>query len=143
MSSVMVSPAVAAPMDQVTGSGKVDFGETTAHLTISATGTATKARGHVKFDYPTPYTDDFKDLKAEVTCVRVQGNMASVTARIIDPDPDTFIEYIEVTVQDNGTPGKRKASDLVYVALSSDSNNCWQDTPWAPLKSGNFTVKDR
>src|SRR3954447_4116257 len=64
--------AVAAPQDQVTGSGKAAFygGGVLGQVRINAHGTPTDAHGHISFDIPgTP----FADVKATVTCLNVVG----------------------------------------------------------------------
>lgn len=143
MSVLMAAPATAAPQDQVTGSGKINFGIGEGQLIVNAHGTPTDAHGHLRVRIPG--SGFFEDIKADVTCVNVQGNLATVSGRITNPNPnDPFqFQYIRFSVLDNGTPGNGDAPDLADGILSNTDPGCDAFVTTGPVEQGNFTVKDR
>lgn len=135
----IASPATAAPEDSVTGSGKINFGIGTGQLIVSGHGTPLDAHGRMKIRIP---DSPFADLDARVTCVNVEGNLATVSGRIINPDPSVGFRYVLFTILDNGAPGQG-TPDLADAYLTHKDPGCEHFAATGPVEQGNFTVKDR
>jgi hypothetical protein len=132
-------PATAAPQDSVTGAGKINFDIGTGQLVVNGHGTPTDAHGRMKIRIPDSI---FADIDAEVTCVNVEGNLATVSGRLINPDPSAGFQYVLFTVLDNGAPGQG-TPDLADGFLSPTDPGCAHFVATGPVEQGNFTVKDR
>lgn len=139
MAALIAAPAAAAPQNSVTGSGKVNFGIGMGQLIVDGHGTPTDAHGRLKVRIPDTL---FADIDAEVTCVNVVGNQATVSGRLINPDPASNFQYVQFTVIDNGTPG-HGTPDLADGFLSGTDLGCANFFAIDPVEQGNFTVKDR
>src|SRR5690349_17757629 len=81
------APVTAAPQDQVTGSGQVDFGEIFGQMIVDGHGPSADAHGHMKIQIPD--LPAFADVDVNIDCVNVVGNIAVVSGTVVNPDPSS------------------------------------------------------
>jgi hypothetical protein len=145
------------PREFAVGSGKNTFpGGGPAHLMVSAHGGPQAVTGHVRAmgdgDGAGPL-EAFK-LEGEVTCLRVEGNRASVKYRF--KHATGFLAPFEgggvqIFLENNGEPGSAGQPDATAFDLPQPrgvfqltERDC--DDPrlrvYDPIDSGNFTVHD-
>ena len=103
VSAMDSAPASAAPQDQVTGSGQVDFGGSPGQTIVNGPGTPTDAHGQLKIQIPG--LPAFADVDVNIDCVNVVGNIAVVSGTVVEPDPSSPFRPGHASFQDNGTPG--------------------------------------
>jgi hypothetical protein len=145
------SESPGAPRDFAVGSGKNTFfqvgGEN--HVMVSAHGAGPDATGHVTARGD--FLGDFK-LEGEVTCLRAEGNRASIKYRF--KHAEGSLEPFEgggvqVFIEDNGQPKggepvDRNAFDPPLPAGTFEPDQCGDPnrTDYDPIDSGNYTVHD-
>lgn len=122
VSAMDSAPASAAPQDQVTGSGQVDFGGISGQMIVDGHGTPTDAHGHMKIQIPD--LPAFADVDVNIDCVNVVGNIAVVSGTVVNPDPSSPFRFAHARVQDNGTAGNG-TGDLANAGLSGRRRGLW------------------
>ena len=146
------SPSGGGPRDFATGSAKnvlFDVGGP-VQLAVSAHGTGADVTGHVRG------TGDFGGefrVAGHVTCVRVDGNRASIKYRF-DQARGSLEDFegggVQVFVEDNRAPDQPDGNSTdfpeppgVFDALGRDQQCDDPNTrPYNPVDSGNYVVHE-
>jgi hypothetical protein len=146
--------AGAAPQSSVSGSGTGHFAETGGpfSLSVNGRGEGPLAQGYVRGSGV--YIDYF-EVEGPITCMRVEGNRASVKYRFkraSGPGAPPQDGGVQVYIEDNGkaTGGKpvdRVASEPpqppgVFGAAAGVCTDPRLNPDWTPLESGDFDVRD-
>jgi hypothetical protein len=148
-----------APYDSVSGAVKVTFPNfppgqnTTEQLVVTAQDGPEGLHGSIEFMSP---LDQVDVSKADVTCMRVDGNEALVGGTFREPFiyggqpgfPASRLLYIVVQLRDNGAPGQ-SVPDEVHPVVFDDRPRQPNFSPcnippqvWYPVDKGNFAVHD-
>jgi hypothetical protein len=128
--------------DFAVGSGRFAKGQPADGFNISAHGTPSDAKGHVKFNSP-----EFLEVRGTVTCVYVNGNQAGVSG-VLDQEFDGFTHFA-VGLEDNGEPKGVIPDRAVLVRQNAPILDLDCGLAFAfveggpPIVQGNIVVKDR
>lgn len=140
--------AAAGKQDSFVGSGRGFYADNTIRLVLSAHSgpSGENPQGQVHF------TGLFGlSGKADVTCLNVAGNKASLVARVQNPAsvrPGTDAIDIFVYAADNGAPGQSPDDgiDFGYATYSGYTpdpiTSCQNFGGSIPATQGNFVIKD-
>jgi hypothetical protein len=156
VSAVLASgaPAGAASQSSVVGSGTGHFAETGGpfSLTVNGRGEGAAAKGYVHGSGV--YVDAF-EVEGPITCMRVEGNLASVKYRFkkaSGPGAPPQNGGVQVYIEDNGKPVNAQPVDRVateppqppgvFDAAAGVCTDPRLNPAWTPLESGDFTVRD-
>jgi hypothetical protein len=152
---IAVRPSAgAAPQSSVSGSGTGHFAETGGpfSLSVNGRGEGPLAQGYVRGSGV--YIDYF-EVEGPITCMRVEGNRASVKYRFkraSGPGAPPQDGGVQVYIEDNGKatgaqPVDRVASEPpqppgVFDAAAGVCTDPRLNPDWTPLESGDFDVRD-
>jgi hypothetical protein len=97
--------------------------------------------GHVTLEWP----ESGEQILAEVTCLEVSGNEATITAEIVkhkNPDPAQDTTHVVIHVIDNGTPGGDVPDTFFATFQNLLPDACGVNTGTLPILQGNINVED-
>ena len=132
--------SVPASNDFVAGEGKFSKGQPADQFNVSAHGSPTNAKGHVRFN-----SAGFLEARGEVDCVNVSGNQAGVAGTFDEP-PDPDFPYFVLAVEDNGEPRGTPPDRAVLAQVTAPPGlDCGLSAVLlaAQIQQGNIVVKDR
>jgi len=122
-----------------TARGKGTSGTFELGFAFEAEGSPRKATGRVRFE-----TVSFGTVRGNVTCLKVDGNQATLTGRFIPSAgiEGTGLTHFAVVVQDNGSASSGAVDAAVFV-LAGARQDCTEDPghPLQPVVSGNIRVR--
>ena len=143
-----------ASKSSVSGSGTGHFQETGGpfSLAVNGRGEGPLAQGYVRGSGV--YLDYF-EVEGPITCMRVEGNVASVKYRFkrtSGPGAPPQDGGVQVYIEDNGKPTGGQPVDRVASeppqppgAFDAAAGVCTDprlNPDWTPLESGDFDVRD-
>ncbi len=146
--------ATGGTQSSVAGSGTGHFAETGGpfSLSVSGRGEGQAAKGYVHGSGV--YVDAF-EVEGPITCMRVEGNLASVKYRFkraSGPGAPPQDGGVQVYIEDNGRPQNGQPVDRVATeppqppgAFDAAAGICTDprlNPAWTRLESGDFTVRD-
>ena len=146
--------ASGVPQSSVVGSGTGHFAETGGpfSLSVNGRGEGAAAKGYVHGSGV--YVDAF-EVEGPITCIRVEGNLASVKYRFkraSGPGAPPQNGGVQVYIEDNGRPVNGQPVDRVATeppqppgAFDAAAGVCTDprlNPAWTRLESGDFTVRD-
>ena len=132
--------SVPASNDFAVGEGKFSKGQPAEQFNITAHGSPTSAKGHVRFN-----SASFGEARGEVDCLNVSGNQAGIAGTFDEP-PDEQFPYFIVAVEDNGEPRGTSPDRAVLGQLAAPPGlDCGLSAVLfaAQIQQGNIVVKDR
>lgn len=152
--AVGAGSATAARQSSVSGSGTGHFAETGGpfSLSISGRGEGPLAQGYARGSGS--YVDAF-EVEGPITCIRVEGNLASVKYRFrkaSGPGAPPQDGGVQVYIEDNGTARGGRSVDRTASeppqppgAFDAAAGVCTDprlNPAWTPLESGDFSLYD-
>ena len=146
--------ATAAPQSSVSGSGTGHFAETGGPFSLSVNGRGEGPLAQGRASGSGVYVDYF-EVSGPITCIRVEGNRASVKYRFTrasGPGAPPQDGGVQVYIEDNGKakhghPVDRVATEPpqppgVFDAAAGVCTDPRLNPAWTPLESGDFSVDD-
>jgi hypothetical protein len=153
-SVIGASAAASAPKSSVVGAGTGHFAETGGpfSLAVNGRGEGPLAKGYVHGSGV--YVDAF-EVEGPITCMRVEGNLASVKYRLeraSGPGAPPQGGGVQVYIEDNGDPVDGRPVDRVateppqppgvFDAAAGVCTDPRLNPAWTTLESGDFVVRD-
>jgi hypothetical protein len=135
-----VAPSVAGARPRsARGAGAAEI-ETTVRFAFKATGTPRRASGRITYEEPANQLE----LTADVTCLRVDGEIARLTGKLRRPitGEGTPLTHIQLEVFDGGRGGP-PSQDFITVVGADKPIPCGRgrDVSMFPLTGGNIRVR--
>ena len=150
----VVPGASGAPRSSVSGSGTGHFAETGGPFSLSVNGRGEGPLAQGRASGTGVYVDPF-EVSGPITCMRVEGNLASVKyrfTRAAGPGAPPQNGGVQVYIEDNGKAKRgvsvdRTASEPpqppgVFDAAAGVCTDPRVNPAWTPLESGDFSVFD-
>jgi hypothetical protein len=139
-----VSPAQGNGGQFAVGGGQaISFtpGTTFLVFALSARNGPNGPTGHVTLEWP----ESGEQILAEVTCLEVSGNEATITAEIVkheNPQPGQDTTHVVIHMIDNGNPGGDVPDTFFATFQNLLLGECGENPFELPILKGNIDVED-